>query len=136
MPTRRCFDEPTTVLAEISRVLRPGGRLALAVWGPLAHNPWPAALSVALGAELGANARSGAESVSGLGDPEEVRRLIASAGFGEVEAVEVQPTATHPDVCDAIDGQLAALPSAALIDTLGHLARIRIVDAMADSLRN
>ena len=34
------FPEPTTVFAEISRVLRPGGPLALAVWGPLEHNPW------------------------------------------------------------------------------------------------
>ncbi len=128
------FPDPATVLVEISRVLRPGGRLALAVWGHLDHNPWPKAMSVALGDELGDDARHGSESVCGLGNPEQVHRLITSAGFDDVEAVEVQLTATHPDVRDAIDGQLAALPSAGAIDALGQPRRSRIIDAMTHGL--
>ncbi len=128
------FPDPAAVLAEISRVLRPRGRLALAVWGHLDHNPWPKAMSVALGVELGDDARRGSESICGLGDPEQVDGLITSAGFDDVEAVEVQLTATHPDVREAIDGQLAALPSAGAIDALGQPRRNRIIDAMAHSL--
>ncbi len=128
------FPDPTTVLGEVSRVLRPAGRLALAVWGPLEHNPWPWAMSLALGDELGDEARRGSESVCGLGDPEQVRRLLAGAGFVDVEAAEIELTATHPDVRDAIDGQLAALPSAQAIDALGQYRRNRIIDNMAHSL--
>ena len=129
------FPEPTTVLAEVSRVLRPGGRLALAVWGQLEHNPWPKAMSVALGAELGDDARRGSESVCGLGDTEPVQRLLTGAGFDDVEAFEVRLTATHPDVREAIDGQLAALPSAGAIDALGPHGRNRIIDTMTHELR-
>lgn len=129
------FAEPSSVLAEISRTLRPDGRVALAVWGPLAQNPWPKAMSIALGSELGDDARRSAESVCGLGDPDLVRRLITRAGFEVVEAAEISLTATHPDLRDAIDGQLAALPSAGVIDALGVRRRNRIIDAMADSLR-
>ena len=32
--------DPPTALAETRRVLRPGGRLALAVWDSVQHNPW------------------------------------------------------------------------------------------------
>jgi hypothetical protein len=52
-----------------------------------------------------------------------------------VEATEVHLTATHLDVRDAIDGQLAALPSARAIDALGARRRDRMIDAMAHNLR-
>lgn len=129
------FPEPTTVLTEVSRVLRTGGRLALAVWGPLEHNPWPRAMSHALGQAFGNDERRASESVCGLGNPSQVRQLIVGAGFGDVEATEIRLTATHPDVREAIDGQLAALPTAATIDALGAAARGRVIDGMADDLR-
>ena len=116
-------------------MLHPGGRLAFAVWGPLEHNPWPKAMSVALGSELGDDARRRSESVCGLGDPEYLRLLITGAGFHDVEAAEIHLTATHSDVRDAIDGQLAALPSAGAIDALGPRGRSRIIEEMADYLR-
>ena len=38
---------------EIRRVLRPGGRLALAVWGPRERNPWLRVMFDAISAQLG-----------------------------------------------------------------------------------
>lgn len=128
------FPDRRAVLAEVSRVLRPGGRLAVAVWGPLADNPWPAAMAAAIGDALGEDARWGAESVCGLGDAAEVGRLLVEGGFVDVDVVDVELTATHPDVRDAIDGQLAAVPSAASIEALGRDGRIKIIDAMAANL--
>ncbi len=51
------FPDRPAVSAEVLRVLRPGGRLALAVWGTLAANPWPAAMAAAIGDALGEEAR-------------------------------------------------------------------------------
>jgi SAM-dependent methyltransferase len=36
--------DPAHAVAEMRRILRPGGRVALAVWGPRARNPWLALL--------------------------------------------------------------------------------------------
>jgi SAM-dependent methyltransferase len=46
--------EPARAAAEIARVLAPGGRFAVAVWGPRARNPWLGALFDAVTAQTGA----------------------------------------------------------------------------------
>src|ERR671936_1371604 len=46
--------DPARAVAEIRRILRPGGRLALAVWGPRARNPWLGVVFDAVSAQLGA----------------------------------------------------------------------------------
>ena len=40
--------DPAAALAETRRVLRPGGRLALAVWGALERNPFFAIIGISL----------------------------------------------------------------------------------------
>src|SRR3954451_10704810 len=45
--------DPARATSEIHRVLRPGGRLAIAVWGPPGENPWLSLVFEALTAQLG-----------------------------------------------------------------------------------
>jgi ubiquinone/menaquinone biosynthesis C-methylase UbiE len=45
--------DPVAAMAEIRRVLRPGGRAAIAVWGPRERNPWLGILFDAVSAQLG-----------------------------------------------------------------------------------
>jgi SAM-dependent methyltransferase len=46
--------EPARAALEIKRVLRPGGRFALAVWGPREHNPWLGVVFEVVSAQTGA----------------------------------------------------------------------------------
>ena len=48
------FAEPARAAAECARILRPGGRLVVAVWGSPARNPWFSAITEAVRVELGA----------------------------------------------------------------------------------
>ena len=41
--------DPAAAFAETRRVLRPGGRVALAVWGAMERNPWLAIAGISLG---------------------------------------------------------------------------------------
>ncbi len=79
--------DPLAALVETRRVLRPGGRVALAVWDALAANPWALAPRLEL-LERGL-AQPPAESTEyapgpfGLGDRERLRALLGEAGFTE-----------------------------------------------------
>jgi SAM-dependent methyltransferase len=78
------LDRPRALPA-VLRLLRPGGRLAATVWGPMADNPYHRITIEA------ARARGGwGEPVPevvrafSVNDPQEWRRALETAGFGEV----------------------------------------------------
>jgi SAM-dependent methyltransferase len=70
-------------LKQIHRVLRPGGRMALAVWTDLAKSPGQAALFGALGELLGET--MGRPAAWSLSDGAQLQKLVAAAGFVDVE---------------------------------------------------
>ncbi len=80
--------DPAAALAEARRVLRPGGRVALAVWDALVANPWALLPGQEL-IERGLAPAPGGDSERrpgpfALGDAERVRALLEQAGFVEV----------------------------------------------------
>lgn len=86
-----CVD-PEAALRETRRALRPGGRLALAVWAPADQNPWLSAAPVE--AIKAGHMERPDPLVPGpfrLGAPGQLEEVLASAGFvvGEVEAVPI-----------------------------------------------
>jgi aryl-alcohol dehydrogenase-like predicted oxidoreductase/SAM-dependent methyltransferase len=82
--------DPAGAARELQRVLRLGGRFALAVWGPRARNPWLALTLDAIGAELGEPVPPpGVPGPFALDDAEELARLLTDAKLVDVSVTEL-----------------------------------------------
>jgi SAM-dependent methyltransferase len=91
-------------LREARRVLRPGGRLALAAWTAPERNPFATVPRRAL---VDAGLVDGFEIAAGpgmfdLADADALRELLEDAGFAEVELEELALTFAYDDVEDLI----------------------------------
>jgi ubiquinone/menaquinone biosynthesis C-methylase UbiE len=93
--------DPAAALAETRRVLRPGGRLALTVWGAPERNPW-ATIGFGLLIERGhmPPPQPGAPGPFALASEEHMRALLEGAGFTAVRTQEVPVRFTFRDIDD------------------------------------
>jgi SAM-dependent methyltransferase len=85
--------DPAAAASEVRRVLRPGGRLAVAVWSEPAENPWATIPSRAmLDAGLSEPPEPGTPGMFALAQPGALSGLLESGGFVDVvvEKVEVR----------------------------------------------
>jgi SAM-dependent methyltransferase len=82
--------EPERAAAEIRRVLRDGGRHAIAVWGPPQRNPWLSLIFKAVGEQTGMPVPPpGTPGPFSLGDPGRLNELLAAAGLRDVAVEEL-----------------------------------------------
>ncbi len=90
--------DPEAAARETRRVLRPGGRFAVAVWDSPAENPWATIPTEALVAMGRADPRAaGGPGMFALAVPGALSELLESAGFLEptVEAVALERVYPH-----------------------------------------
>jgi SAM-dependent methyltransferase len=84
------FESTSGAIAEMQRVLRPRGRLAVAVWDSLDRAPGYFALTGLLRDLFGADIAGAMHAPFALGDRRELQRLFADAGIADAD-VQTQP---------------------------------------------
>ena len=78
--------DPRRGAGEIARVLRPGGRMAVAVWGPRAENPWLGIVLDAVGEHLGMTLPPpGTPGPFSLSAEDELAAVLGDGGLVDVE---------------------------------------------------
>ena len=82
--------DPARAAREIRRVLRAGGRVAIAVWGPRERNPWLGIVFDTVSAQLGVpTPPPGIPHPFSLDDADRLAELLSAAGLSDVSVDEV-----------------------------------------------
>ena len=128
------FGDPVAAFSNIHRAVRPGGRLVLLTWQPLANNEWMGELMAALsaGRELPAPPPDAPGPFS-LAEPERVRSVLETAGFADIAINGVFAEMWFgSDVDDAFEFVRGLLGW--MLDGLDTTGRTRALDALRRTL--
>jgi ubiquinone/menaquinone biosynthesis C-methylase UbiE len=84
------FPDVAGAIARLVRLLRPGGRIAVAVWAEPAGNPWATIPMAAIGAEIALpDPQPDAPSLFRCAAPGAVARMFGDAGLHDVRETDV-----------------------------------------------
>jgi ubiquinone/menaquinone biosynthesis C-methylase UbiE len=89
--------DPGAALGETYRIMRPGGSLALSVFGAPDRNPWASLVGRVLVAERHLPPPvAGSPGIFALSDPKRIHELITRAGFASPDVAEMPLTWRFP----------------------------------------
>ena len=114
--------EPERAVDEMRRVLRPGGRMVLAVWGERARCGWSALFPI-VEAEVASDV---CPLFFRLGQGDTLSRLCADAGFEHVEARRIAVTLDYMNAEQACDAAFVGGPVAIAWSRFDEPTRARV----------
>jgi ubiquinone/menaquinone biosynthesis C-methylase UbiE len=128
------FPDRNAAIKQIARVLSPGGRVSLNVWGPIERQPFHAALLEAIIEHLGEEHKSVFDLAFSLNTAQELHSLAKAAGLQDARVRFEHRTIRHPDPNDFIAGFMASTPIAAQFNALSEDERKRFVEHASNRL--
>ena len=140
------FADPVEAFRNMRRALRPGGRLVMLCWRPMADNPWVAVPRAAMLRVVPAPdpAPPHAPGPFAFGDAARVGAILAAAGFAAVAstAVAAALNASAPGstdaaaLDDAVQFATELGPASVLLRDVDDATRARAVSAVRAALRD
>jgi ubiquinone/menaquinone biosynthesis C-methylase UbiE len=130
------FPDRAAALGEMFRVLAPVGRLALAVWRGIEHQPFYSALAEALARYVGPDAAESLRAAFTLAHADELRALIAGAGFHDIRIRIRSRLTRYPSLPEYVLGYLSGTPMAGAVTALDEASRTAMVEQVCSKLRD
>ena len=129
------FDDAGAAFTNIARSLRPGGRLCIATWQPMAANEWLGLASTELGRFGPPPAAPPASGMFAQSEPARVEALLRGAGFTDVH-VDARDVAVRlgDDIGAATDYLTELGLSRAALEAMAPVDRPRAIDAIRTAL--
>jgi SAM-dependent methyltransferase len=128
------FPDRPAAVAELARMLAPGGRLAAMVWRSIDHSPGFAALADALDRHIGPAAGAIMRAPFALNDEEALGDLLAGGGFEDVALHPQAGTVRFGSIQEFVLAQGTGSPLAAPIAAADPAARASLLAAAEAAL--
>jgi len=125
------FPDQAGALREMRRIVRPGGRVAVAVWGSLDSTPGYAAMASLLNDLFGADIAASVEAPYSLGDAAVIESLCVDAGINDANIGTIIGQARFPSVDTWVYTDIKGWTLADLIDDADYA---RLVEAAPTAL--
>ncbi|HEV8565034.1 MAG TPA: methyltransferase domain-containing protein [Actinomycetota bacterium] len=104
------FPDRHRALLEMRRVLVLGGRVGVSVWGPIERSPAFAALADSLERRAGVHVAAAVRWLFSLPEPEDLRALLAVAGFGRIRVRSARRATRFPSVAEFLRRYVPGAP--------------------------
>jgi SAM-dependent methyltransferase len=126
------FDDPAGAFTNISRALRPTGRLVMMVWQAAERNEWDVTIRQALGVTA---ISADLPDPFSLADPPAVTEILEGAGFADITFTDVsEPVYYGPDVDAAMDWVRGFAYTSEILRQLDPTAAERAVGRLREAL--
>jgi ubiquinone/menaquinone biosynthesis C-methylase UbiE len=116
------FQNPTQAIAEMHRVVRPGGKVGVAVWASLEATPGYAAVAKMLTELFGTEVARSIEAPYSLGETQALKSLFNLAGVDELTIQTVEGKARFKSVESWIHTDIKGWTLAEIVDDEGYEA--------------
>ena len=113
-------EDRAAALREMHRVLKPGGRLAIAVWDAIDRVPAQKALAGILGRRAGAEAEAMLHTPYALWDAAAMVRWLEEAGFPDVKLATQSGEARFPSLEEFLRIEIKGTPLAGMVDEASY----------------
>jgi SAM-dependent methyltransferase len=128
------FPDRGAAVREMARVLAPGGRISLNVWGPIERQPFHAALLEAITTFLGDEHKAVFDLAFSLVTTKELHDLANAAGLKDAHVRFEHRTIRYPDVGQLADGFMQSTPIAGQYTALPMDKRKSFIERVASRL--
>ena len=128
------FPNRSAAMREMARVLAPGGRVSLIVWGSLDRQMFFIALVDGIRTFLGAEATLAFDLAFSLNTSDELRNLASDAGLRNIKIRFEHRTLRYPNVAELATGFIQATPIASQFMALPEEKRNAFAEHVSERL--
>ncbi|MCB8979955.1 MAG: methyltransferase domain-containing protein [Ardenticatenaceae bacterium] len=122
-------------LAEMKRVVKQNGRITISLWTPIEDNPYFHTLVEAMAEHVGAETAVGLGAAFALSDGPEIQKLLAEAGFNQVEMQTVELDLPLPSLREFVPRHVQATPMANGFNRASAAQQQAVVETVAEKLQ-